>query len=264
MRGDDPRDPKLPPMPSLFQTGSRCALLLAALAATPPVCAQDAVDSVVPRPQTVVPSGIPGPMLGGGTKVFFAGGAPAGQEAQLLAAQLRLPTGLPLPVAPERGVGDDAILLSLIPGLEKELGAEGYRLDIERGIRITAATPAGLFYGGQTLRQLLPPSVYAKAKQDGVKWQLPRCRIEDKPHHPWRGFMLDYARHFFSVEYTKHLLDEMAARKMNVFHMHLTDDDGWRIEIKKYPKLTEVGAWRGTKCALPSLRKNEKIGRAHV
>lgn len=236
-----------------------CLLLAATLAL--PAAAKDAVDSVVPRPRTAVPLDLPAWGLNDRTGVFFAGGEAAGQEARFLAGQLRLPTGLPLPVAPERGVGANAILLSLLPELKKELGEEGYRLDIGAGARITAATPAGLFYGGQTLRQLLPAGAFAKARQAGAPWPLPCCRIEDAPRHPWRGFMLDYARHFFSVAYTKHLLDEMAARKMNVFHMHLTDDDGWRVEIKKYPKLTQVGAWRGSKCALPSLRKGESVER---
>lgn len=221
-------------------------------------------DAVVPRPaQAEAQAGVV--VLGPDTPVEYAG-ANAKAEAQMLALQLRPATGFAFavrPVPPRGRRAGTAIEMELDVTLKPALGEEGYRLMVpaDGRVRIVAATPAGLFYGGQTLRQSLPPAVFAKSAQAGVKWELPCGRIEDRPRYPWRGFMLDYARHFFSVDYTKHLLDEMAARKMNVFHMHLTDDDGWRIEIKKYPRLTEVGAWRGSKCALPSLRPDESVER---
>lgn len=113
------------------------------------------------------------------------------------------------------------------------LPAEGYTLEVTpAGITLAASTPAGAFYGCQTLRQLA----------EGRK--IPGASIQDAPRIAWRGFMLDVSRHFFDKEEVKARLDEMAAIKLNVFHWHLTDDHGWRIEIKKYPKLTEVGAWR--------------------
>ncbi len=204
--------------------------------------------------------------LDAATRIIYDGEA-AKTEAETLAAMLRPATGLPLPVAPMPLYVDDqpgnAIVLSLDSGVEAALGREGYRLEAMPAplVRITAAAPAGLFYGGQTLRQLLPPAAFAKTKQAGVKWDIPCCRIEDKPRFAWRGYMLDYSRHFFDLDYTLHLLDAMAMHKLNVFHMHLADDDGWRIEIKKYPKLTEVGAWRGTKCALPNTRPGETFQR---
>lgn len=195
--------------------------------------------------------------LGADASVSYAG-AEAGAEAETLAAMLRPATGFALPVtAGAAGV----IRLALDPALEPRLGAEGYTLAADGGcVRIAAASAAGLFYGGQTLRQLLPPEIHAAAKRANVRWEVPACRIEDRPRFAWRGFMLDYARHFFDVAYTKHLLDTMAAHKLNTFHMHLADDEGWRVEIRKYPKLTEVGAWRGTACAVPN-RSGESFER---
>ncbi len=102
----------------------------------------------------------------------------------------------------------------------------------------------GLFYGVQTLRQLLPPAVFSAAPVDGQKWTVPAVSIEDAPRFAWRGMMLDPCRHFIPKEFIKKFIDTIAVQKMNHLHLHLTDDQGWRIEIKKYPKLTEVGAWR--------------------
>jgi hexosaminidase len=126
-----------------------------------------------------------------------------------------------------------------------EFGDEGYELVVgEDSITITAATPAGAFYGVQTLRQLLPVEMESKSRVESVKWIVPRVTIADRPAYRWRGLMLDVGRHFQNVAYIKRLLDLMALHKLNTFHWHLTEDQGWRIEIKKYPKLTEVGAWR--------------------
>ncbi len=187
-------------------------------------------------------------------------GEDAKAEAEILAEMLRPASGLSLKVKKGKAaVGD--IFMSLDVDAKWVLGDEGYILGVtESGVTIKAATTAGLFYGGQTLRQLLQPEIYAKIRQD-LAWSIPCCLIEDKPRFVWRGFMLDYSRHFFGVAYTKHLLDAMAMNKLNVFHMHLTDDDGWRIEIKKYPKLTEIGGWRGTECVLPNTRKGETFKR---
>lgn len=194
----------------------------------------------------------------------YSGGPAAEQEARTLGDLLRPATGFSLSPAalPEGAMLMNGILLELNPARVTALGPEGYILTVTKGgVRIVAAAPAGLFYGGQTLRQLLPPAIYAKSQQSNVKWDIPCCTIMDKPRFAWRGFMLDYSRHFFTLDYTKHLLDAMAMQKLNVFHMHLTDDDGWRIEIKKYPKLTEVGAWRGTKCEIPNTRRGEAFER---
>ncbi len=111
--------------------------------------------------------------------------------------------------------------------------------------------PAGLFYGVQTLLQLLPPQIYKKQKDDDFELSIPAIRITDKPRFKWRGMHLDVARHFFSLEFIKKYIDLLALHKLNTLHVHLTDDQGWRLEIKKYPQLTEKGSWRkGTTSAL--------------
>ncbi|MBD1387405.1 family 20 glycosylhydrolase [Mucilaginibacter rigui] len=120
---------------------------------------------------------------------------------------------------------------------------EAYRLNITtKHIIITAGTPAGAFHAVETIRQLLPVSVETGQKNTQVS--LPSVNIDDQPAYAWRGMHLDVSRHFFSISYLKKFIDVMALYKMNKFHLHLTDDQGWRVEIKKYPKLTEQGAWR--------------------
>ncbi|HVM48343.1 MAG TPA: beta-N-acetylhexosaminidase [Candidatus Acidoferrum sp.] len=125
------------------------------------------------------------------------------------------------------------------------LGPEGYELTVAPdSVVIRAPAAAGLFYGVQTLLQLLPPETCATNRAKAAACQIPCVQIQDQPRFKWRGFMLDVARHFFTKAEVKQLLDEMAAQKLNRFHLHLTDDQGWRIEIKSYPRLTQVGAWR--------------------
>ncbi|MCK4280742.1 MAG: family 20 glycosylhydrolase, partial [Candidatus Lokiarchaeota archaeon] len=126
----------------------------------------------------------------------------------------------------------------------KNFKHEGYKLKVsQNGIDISALTPIGLFYGVQTLRQLFPPEIESLT-QKKVTLSIPCVIIEDFPRFPWRGFMLDEARHFFGKGVVKKILDLMAFLKLNIFHWHLTDDQGWRIEIKKYHLLTEVGSKR--------------------
>jgi len=128
---------------------------------------------------------------------------------------------------------------------DPNLGTEGYTLDInEKGIQIKANANAGLFYGWQTILQLLPAGIYAATLQENTNWTLPFVSIIDKPRFGWRGMMLDVSRHFFSKAEVKTFIDDMSRYKLNRFHWHLTDDQGWRIEIKALPKLTSVGAWR--------------------
>jgi len=127
----------------------------------------------------------------------------------------------------------------------KDLGDEGYLLEVEKDcIRIRALKPAGLFYACQTLRQLLPVEILSSSKVSGTTWSVPCVRIEDKPRYEWRGELFDCCRHFFPKETVKRAIDLLALHKMNRLHWHLTEDQGWRLEIKKYPKMTGVGAWR--------------------
>ncbi len=158
--------------------------------------------------------------------------------ADLLAEALRPATGLPLDVVV--GEGEDGIALVLDPTLD--VPAEGYVLEVdELGVRIAAADAPGLYYGTQTLRQLLPAEAYGAARVDGVAWRVPVVAIVDSPRFAWRGAMIDVARHFFTVEEVQRQIDLLAAHKLNRLHLHLTDDQGWRIEIRAWPRLTEIG-----------------------
>ncbi|UQA95176.1 beta-N-acetylhexosaminidase [Streptomyces halobius] len=149
--------------------------------------------------------------------------------------------GLPLPPGPD----DAADTLSLT--LDGDLPAEGYRLDADAawGVRIAGGSPAGVFWGAQTLRQLLGPRAFRRAPiAPDRPLALPQQSIEDAPRFPWRGMLLDVARHFLPKDDVLRCLDLLAAHKLNVLHLHLTDDQGWRIQITRYPKLTGTGAWR--------------------
>ena len=161
--------------------------------------------------------------------------------AEMLVKKINLATGFKLKAT----VGNkSAIQLNLNPTPDPQLGNEGYMLaSTSKGILISANQPAGLFYGMQTLLQLLPAEIESK---DAVsqKWTVPAVTIKDYPRFGWRGLMLDVSRNFFTKEEVKQYIDEMVRFKFNTFHWHLTDDEGWRIEIKSLPKLTEVGAWR--------------------
>ena len=137
----------------------------------------------------------------------------------------------------------------IILDLNPQLPAEAYKLNVsKKQVRIEASRPAGFYYALQTLKQLMPRNVMSGvATSDHSQWSLPSVEIEDAPRFEWRGFMLDEGRHFFGKDEIKRVIDMMAIYKMNRFHWHLTEDQGWRIEIKKYPKLTETGAWRNSK-----------------
>ena len=206
----------------------------AASAANPPF--------LIPQPQKM--DLLPGEFaLTAKTKITFAGGE---AEAGLLAATLRKSTGFKLPVSPvATRPGKSEITFLLQSNLMARLGAEGYELSVTPGlVTITASTAAGLFYGSQTLLQLLPPEIFSPQPVQEIAWTIPGVAISDSPRFVWRGFMLDVSRHFFTVTEVERVLDLMALYKLNTFHWHLVDDQGWRIEIKKYPKLTEIGAWR--------------------
>ena len=129
--------------------------------------------------------------------------------------------------------------------VDATLNKEAYTVDVnEKNIIITAKGNAGFIYGLETIRQLLPEAIESKNTITSAKWEIPNVTITDEPRFQWRGLMLDLSRHFFDKNYVLETIDRLAMLKMNVLHLHLVDDQGWRIEIKKYPKLTEVGAWR--------------------
>ncbi|WP_443080909.1 beta-N-acetylhexosaminidase [Streptomyces sp. PTD9-10] len=175
--------------------------------------------------------------LGSGTALEARPGTEG--VARWLRATVGAATGLPFP---EAGEGADRLVLSIEP----DLPPEGYRLVSDGGpYRIQGGGAAGVFWGAQTFRQLLGPDAFRRAPvRPGRGWDLPRVTVEDSPRFRWRGLMLDVARHFMPKEGVLRYLDLMAAHKLNVFHFHLTDDQGWRIEIRRHPRLTEVASWR--------------------
>ncbi|MET7682772.1 beta-N-acetylhexosaminidase [Streptomyces sp. NPDC005423] len=169
-------------------------------------------------------------------------GAPGTETTQRwLRATLGAALALPLP--PGRDGARDGVTLRL----DDTLPTEAYRLEVtaDRGVVLTGGSPAGVFWGAQTLRQLLGPAAFRRAPvRPGTTHGVPQQTIEDAPRFPWRGLMLDVARHFMPKEGVLRYLDLMAAHKLNVFHFHLTDDQGWRVEIERHPKLTGIGSWR--------------------
>lgn len=162
-----------------------------------------------------------------------------------LAARLAPATGYQFKILKKAPAGETVTLELKIDTRLERMGPEAYRIKVTPvKVSLRAAGLAGLFYATQTLLQLLPSQILRQAKMEGVDWSFPCVEIEDKPRFGWRGAMLDVSRHFMPKEFVKKVIDLLALHKMNVLHLHLTDDQGWRIEIKKYPRLTSVGGWR--------------------
>ncbi len=169
--------------------------------------------------------------------------AALGAQGRQLASILGPATGFDLPVRTGASPATPHIALRLLN--DSSASDEGYSLDVSpRSIQLTGRTPSGVFYGIQTLRQLLPTAIFRSARVSNVRWTVPAVSIDDAPRFSWRGGHLDVSRHFMPKEFVKKYIDLLALHKMNRFHWHLTDDQGWRLEIKQYPKLTDVGAWR--------------------
>ncbi|OON72662.1 beta-N-acetylhexosaminidase [Streptomyces tsukubensis] len=196
---------------------------------------------MLPAPSRVTPAPAGGTRTLGARTVLDAGeGAEA--TARWLRDTLGAATGLPF--AP--GTEGDVLRLRVDPETTARLGAEGYVLTVgAEGVSVSGGGPAGLFWGAQTLRQLLGPDAFRGAPlDDSRRWELPYGEVEDAPRFGWRGMMLDVARHFTPKDGVLRVLDLLAAHKLNVFHFHLSDDQGWRVEIKRHPKLTETASWR--------------------
>lgn len=162
--------------------------------------------------------------------------------ARYLADKLEPATGFRIPVSVGvKGTEKNTIILS-VKGADEQLGPEGYELVVgDDRVTLTANAPAGVFWGIQTLRQLLPAEIEQASKVEGKEWEIATGTIRDSPEYAWRGSMLDVARHFFGVEDVKRYIDLITAYKMNRLHLHLSDDQGWRIEIKSWPDLTAIG-----------------------
>lgn len=175
-------------------------------------------------------------------------GAPCVEHkvANYLVGLLQPPTGFNLPIRS----GSGNITLYIDPNLSVDVGNEGYELTVDpKKVTLAAADDAGLFYGVQSLRQLLPAQIEKNKPVDigEAGWSVPSVSIQDRPRFRWRGGHLDVGRHFFSVDFIKRFIDLLALHKQNVLHLHLTEDQGWRLEIKRYPRLTSVGAWRNNR-----------------
>ena len=166
-----------------------------------------------------------------------------GATVEDLKKHLSVPTGAAVTVTGQSRP-DATIRLVLNTKSETTLGGEGYTLSVTpKSIVIRANQPAGLFYGVQTLLQLFPPAIESRQAVRRETWEVPCVTITDYPRFGWRGLMLDVSRHFFTKQEVKDFIDEMVKYKFNLLHMHLTDDEGWRVEIKGLPRLTQVGAW---------------------
>lgn len=193
--------------------------------------------NIIPTPQSLVQHD--GFFRLGSNTAIAAASPEAKTVAEFFAAKMRTATGLNIQVA-EKG----NIQLSVDPSLDVA-NDEGYTLDVTKdGAVVVAKTAQGLFYGMQSFLQLLSAEIESPSKVNGIAWQAPAVSIKDAPRFGYRGIMLDPCRHFMPVENVKKYLDVLSLFKMNRMHWHLTDDQGWRIEIKKYPKLTEIASKR--------------------
>ncbi|MGW5691981.1 beta-N-acetylhexosaminidase [Streptomyces asiaticus] len=229
-----------PASPWSARSSSASALDAAAAAPTP-------LDRVVPAPASVRPAA-GSYVIRPDTRVRVSGSDGSARSARsarrvgdYLAKVLRPSTGFALPVTTRSG--DDGIRLRLTPKAAgvRTLGEEGYRLQVTgRAITLTARGSAGLFHGVQTLRQLLPASVERTTRQPGP-WRVSGGTITDVPRYAWRGAMLDVSRHFFGVDQVKRYIDQLALYKINKLHLHLSDDQGWRIAIDSWPNLARHG-----------------------
>jgi hexosaminidase len=197
------------------------------------------LDSVIPRPVSIAPA-TGAFRLSATTRIVVEPASPEMMAlGRFLAARLGPATGLPLPVATGAPAAGDIRLTT--QGADAALGDEGYELRIAPdGLTVAGPRAAGVFHGLQTIRQLLPPEIERGAVQPGP-WAVAAGTVRDRPRFVWRGAMLDLARHFFGVDIVKRFIDLLVYYKMNRLHLHLSDDQGWRIAIDAWPRLTAIG-----------------------
>lgn len=197
--------------------------------------------AIIPEPVNIVQN--TGVFSLAGNVTIEAGSQPELKETiTILKNRLSIPTGLPVTVNNSAPAATVRLVLNTTPNAA--IGKEGYQLSVTpKQVIITANQPAGIFYGVQSLVQLFPKEIESDSIAKNVRWEAPCVEITDRPRFGWRGLMFDVSRHFFTKDEVKKYIDNMVRYKFNLLHMHLTDDEGWRIEIKGLPKLTEVGAW---------------------
>jgi len=212
---------------------SQCGAVEKSKAGEPSVC-------IIPQPVQLEPG--EGQFRFTPETHVVAGGA-ARAEAVKLIDYLAPAMGFRLQLVEDARHREETVQLRVEPSMEDRLGQEAYELEVTgKSVVIRAGKPAGLFYGIQSLRQLLPAAGFGKQKVDGIEWTVPCVRIVDQPRFKWRGLLIDPARHFIGVEDVERFIEIMAMHKLNRLQVHLTDNEGWRIEIKKYPKLAEIGS----------------------
>jgi hexosaminidase len=195
--------------------------------------------NIIPAPQSLVEG--EGVFSVNGQTAFYASAPESKTVAEFFAARLKTSTGYRLATVDKENGSNNMIALYIdaLPGVNDE----GYTLDVTPGkVVVKAKTPQGLFYGMQTFLQLLPAEVESPKVVKNVAWTSPAVSVKDEPRFGYRGLMLDAVRHFIPLEDVKKQIDVIALFKLNRLHLHLTDDQGWRIEIKKYPRLTEIGS----------------------
>lgn len=222
------------------------AFATACLGATAPsIIPQPASMTAVPGVFTLCPSARSPNANARGTRTIYVDAASA-DNGKYMAMMLARSTGFEFPVVTTSGAGPirGGLLLTTVNPPANQ-GPESYELTIGGEFVVVRGTDqAGVFYGIQSFLQSLPPQIMSRSPVSGVSWTAPCVHIVDKPRFHWRGAMLDVSRHFFDKQEVERILDAMALHKLNTFHWHLTDDHGWRIEIKSYPLLTSTGAWR--------------------
>jgi hexosaminidase len=225
----------------LMRKNAQIAIILVVLTAICPAAEQSGESvSVIPQPVSME---LDEGHFQIGPKTRIIAENDAATEAAKLIDALAPAMGFKLRLVNESQRRRGSITLELSKGPFK-LGEEGYMLRVtNRRVLIRAKQPAGLFYGIQTLRQLLPAEIFSKTMAEDAEWKVPCVRITDYPRFGWRGLLVDPARHFIPKQDLMRYIDIMALHKYNSLQIHLTDDTGWRIEIKRYPKLTQTGSW---------------------
>ncbi|MEJ7683101.1 MAG: glycoside hydrolase family 20 zincin-like fold domain-containing protein [Segetibacter sp.] len=179
------------------------------------------------------------------TIVLSSEQADVARVADFLSKKLSAATGFAIPVKSSNAASNAPGIIKLAIINNTKLGKEGYNLNVTPGaVSISADKPEGLFYGMQTLLQLFPKEIESKTVVSKTSWTVPAVSITDSPGFGWRGMLFDVSRHFFTNQQVKDFIDNIVQYKYNLLHLHLTDDQGWRIEIKSLPNLTKVGAWR--------------------
>lgn len=207
------------------------------------VCAQDV--AIIPQPVSVQPQAGTFTLKNNFSVGLSSPDAGSKRAAEYLTRKISTASGFTSEIGKLKKETAIRLHLSAAKDKKAEIGNEGYLLGVyQDSVSIVANEPSGLFYGVQTFLQLLPKEIESKTKENDVSWIVSCVKIKDYPRFAWRGLMFDVARHFFTKEQVKQFIDEMVRYKYNRLHWHLTDDEGWRIEIKSLPKLTQVGAWR--------------------